>query len=29
MKALLDDMKRRYRVMRTRLGNESDTPDAA
>jgi hypothetical protein len=29
MKAILDDMKRRYRVMHERLENESDTPDAA
>jgi hypothetical protein len=29
MKAILDDMKRRYRVMHARLENESDTPDAA
>lgn len=29
MKSILEDMKRRYRVMHTRLENESDTPDAA
>ena len=29
MKAILDDMKRRYLVMHARLENESDTPDAA
>lgn len=29
MKAILDDMKRRYRVMHARLESESDTPDAA
>jgi hypothetical protein len=29
MKAILDDMKRRYRVMHERLESESDTPDAA
>ena len=29
MKALLEDMKRRYRVMHARLESESDTPDAA
>jgi hypothetical protein len=29
MKAILEDMKRRYRVMHARLENESDTPDAA
>jgi hypothetical protein len=29
MNAILDDMKRRYRVMHARLENESDTPDAA
>jgi hypothetical protein len=29
MKAILDDMKRRYRVMHERLESERDTPDAA
>jgi hypothetical protein len=29
MKAILDDMRRRYLVMHARLENESDTPDAA
>ena len=29
MKAILDDMKRHYRVMRARLESESETPDAA
>ena len=29
MKAILEDMKRRYLVMHARLENESDTPDAA
>ena len=29
VKAILDDMRRRYRVMHARLENESDTPDAA
>jgi hypothetical protein len=29
MKAILEDMKRRYLVMHARLGSESDTPDAA
>ena len=29
MKAILDDMKRRYRVMHERLEGESDTQDAA
>jgi hypothetical protein len=29
MKAILDDMRRRYRVMHERLESESDTPDAA
>jgi hypothetical protein len=29
MKAILEDMKRRYRVMHERLESESDTPDAA
>ena len=29
MKAILDDMKRRCRVMRERLESKSDTPDAA
>lgn len=29
MKAILEDMKRRYRVMHARLESESDTPDAA
>jgi len=29
MKAILEDMKRRYRVMHERIGSESDTPDAA
>jgi hypothetical protein len=29
MKAILEDMKRRYRVMHARMENESDTPDAA
>jgi hypothetical protein len=29
MKAILDDMKRRYQVMHARLESESDTPDAA
>jgi hypothetical protein len=29
MKSILDDMKRRYRVLHERLGSESDTPDAA
>jgi hypothetical protein len=29
MKAILDDMKRRYRVMHERPDRDSDTPDAA
>lgn len=29
LKALLDDMQRRYRVMHERLKDENDTPDAA
>jgi hypothetical protein len=29
MKAVLEDMKRRYRVMHERLDDDSDTPDAA
>ena len=29
LKELLNDMNRRYRVMRERLEDESDTPDAA
>jgi hypothetical protein len=29
MKAILDDMQRRYRAMHERLESESDTPDAA
>jgi hypothetical protein len=29
MRAILEDMKRRYRVMHARIENESDTPDAA
>jgi hypothetical protein len=29
MKAILEDMKRRYRVMHARLESESDMPDAA
>jgi hypothetical protein len=29
MKAILEDMKRRYRVMHEQLESESDTPDAA
>jgi hypothetical protein len=29
MKAILDDMKHRYRVRHAQLENESDTPDAA
>ena len=29
MKAMLDDLKRRYSVMRKRLEGETDAPDAA
>jgi hypothetical protein len=29
MESILDDMKRRHRVMHERLERESDTPDAA
>jgi hypothetical protein len=29
MKEMLDDMNRRYRVMRERLGSDDDTPEAA
>ena len=29
LKALLEDMQRRYRVMHERLRDEKDTPDAA
>jgi hypothetical protein len=29
IKSMLEDMKRRYRVMHERMENESDTPDAA
>jgi hypothetical protein len=29
MKAILDDMRRRYRVMHKRINSDSDTPEAA
>jgi hypothetical protein len=29
MKAVLDDMRRRYRVMHERLDSDGDTPEAA